>query len=418
MGGMCLGSIVLPRLISARHHPLRVYAFLELGIGLIGLLALFGIPLIDGVYTAWAGHGIIGILIRGVIAGICLLPPTILMGATLPAISRWLETTPQGVPWLGFFYGGNIAGAVLGSVLAGFYLLRVFDSAVATYVAVAVNIAVALLGLVIARSTPYTPLQSDGLVGQRAPGAGLVYVAIALSGMTALAAEVVWTRILSLLFGATVYTFSLILAAFLVGLGIGSSLGSGMARNLARPRLALAWCQLFLCLAIAWTAHVLTDSLPYWPINPSISTDPWFTMQLDVVRCLWAVLPAAILWGASFPLALASVAARGQDPARLVGGVYAANTLGAIVGALSASLLLVAWIGSQHAQQVLIVISMVAGLLVLEPVGGGETADERKGFRTQIPGMVLVAVMIGVGALLIRSVHDVPGLLIAYGRYE
>ncbi len=128
------------------------------------------------------------------------------------------------------------------------------------------------------------------------------------------------------------------------------------------------------------------------------------------------------MWGASFPLALASVAARGQDPARLVGGVYAANTVGAIVGALCASLLLVAWIGSQHAQQVLIVVSMVSGLLVLEPVGSGEGSGEGsgdgKGLRSQIPGMVLVAVMIAIGALLIRSVHEVPGLLIAYGRYS
>ena len=93
-------------------------------------------------------------------------------------------------------------------------------------------------------------------------------------------------------------------------------------------------------------------------------------MQLDLVRCLWAVLPGAILWGASFPLALASVAAPGQDPARLVGGVYAANTVGAIVGAMAASLLLVAWIGSQHAQQVLIILSMISGLLLIEPVSG------------------------------------------------
>ena len=92
---------------------------------------------------------------------------------------------------------------------------------------------------------------------------------------------------------------------------------------------------------------------------------PWFTMQLDLVLCLWAVLPAAILWGASFPLALASVASPGQDPARLVGGVYAANTVGAIVGSLAASLVLVAWIGSQHAQQVLIVASLCRALLVL-----------------------------------------------------
>jgi spermidine synthase len=421
MGGMCLGSFVLPRLISADRHPLRVYGQLELGIGVIGLLVLVGMPLVSGIYTGLAGTGLIGILFRGVIAGVCLLPPTMLMGATLPAIARWLETTREGVSWLGFFYGGNIAGAVLGSLLAGFYLLRVYDSAVATYVAVGINVIVAMLAFTIAKITPYHVTTRDtapeSVAGSAAvpgaAGAGIVYVAIALSGMTALAAEVIWTRILSLLFGATTYTFSLIVAAFLVGLGIGSSLGSTLARNLARPRLAFAWCQLLLCAAIAWTAHALTQSLPYWPINPSISSDPWFTLQLDFVRCLWAVLPAAILWGASFPLALASVASPGDDPARLVGGVYAANTVGAIVGALAASLLLVAWIGSQHAQQVLILVSMVAGLLVLEPVGG----QEAKPVRSQIPGMILVAVAIGVGALLIRSVHEVPGLLIAYGRF-
>ena len=118
---------------------------------------------------------------------------------------------------------------------------------------------------------------------QRTLGATTVYVAIALSGLTALAAEVVWTRVLSLLFGATVYTFSLILAVFLVGLGIGSSLGSAIARGLTRPRTALGIVQLLLCGAIAWTAYMLTESLPFWPINPSIASTPWFTLQLDLV---------------------------------------------------------------------------------------------------------------------------------------
>ena len=414
MGGMCLGSFVFSRIISARRHPLRVYAFLELGIGIIGLLVLFGMPLVNRLYTAWAGSGVAGIMFRGVAAGMCLMPPTLLMGATLPAISRWVETTPKGVSWLGFFYGGNIAGAVLGSVLAGFYLLRVFDSAVATYVAVALNATVAVLGLIIAKATPYDVSASDSTTSEPAPGSTMVYVVIAISGMTALGAEVIWTRILSLLFGATVYTFSLILAAFLVGLGIGSSLGSAFARSLARPRLALGVCQLLLCVAIAWTAHALTESLPYWPINPSITSDPWLVLQLDLVRCLWAVLPGAILWGASFPLALASVASGGQDPARLVGGVYAANTVGAIVGALTASLILVAWIGSQHAQQVLIISSMMGGLLMIEPFLSG---PEPKTGRALVPVIVLLVAAIGVGALLIRSVHEVPGLLIAYGRY-
>ena len=136
MGGMCLGSILLPKKISTRHHPLRVYAYLELGIGVLGLLVLWLIPVLDRVYAAVASIGLQGVFLRAVVAAICLLPPTLLMGASLPAIARWIETTPSGISWLGFFYGGNIAGAVVGSLVAGFYLLRVYDMAFTTYVAV------------------------------------------------------------------------------------------------------------------------------------------------------------------------------------------------------------------------------------------------------------------------------------------
>lgn len=417
MGGMCLGSLLLPRWISAAHHPLKVYAYLELGIGLIGLLVLFGMPLLSGVYTAWGGSGVTGLLFRGVAASIILLPPTLLMGATLPAIARWVKTTPEGVAWLGYFYGGNIGGAVLGSLLAGFYLLRVHDMAIATYAAVLLNVLVAVVALMIARLTPYEQLavESSAAAGER--GAWGIYTAIAISGMTALAAQVVWSRILSLLYGGTVYTFSLILAVFLLGLGIGSSLGSAVSKDLTRPRIALAWCQMLLAGAIAWAAYVLTESLPYWPIDPSMSSSPWFTFQLDLVRSLWAILPAAILWGASFPLALASIANGRQDPARLVGGVYAANTVGAIVGALGASLLLVVWVGSQRAQQILIILSVMASLLALDAASAAapEPADARR--RLRIGGTLLIVAAAMAAAWLARNVSPVPSILVAYGRY-
>ncbi|HZY84607.1 MAG TPA: hypothetical protein VFE78_07235, partial [Gemmataceae bacterium] len=129
MGGMCLGSLALPRVVSPRHHPLRVYALLELGIGVIGVAVLFGVPLADRLYAGYFGHGLQGVLLRGAVCAACLLPPTLLMGATLPAIARWVEATPKGVSWLGGFYAGNIAGAVFGCLLAGFYLLRVHDMA-------------------------------------------------------------------------------------------------------------------------------------------------------------------------------------------------------------------------------------------------------------------------------------------------
>ena len=416
MGGMCLGSLLLPRYLSPARHPLRVYAFLELGIGLFGLIVLYAVPLVGSWYTAIAGSGPASLILRAIVAGICLIPPTLLMGATLPAIARWVETTPRGVSWLGFFYGGNLAGAVAGSVLAGFYLLRVYDMPTATFVAVAINVVVALLALAVASFTPHTVIRGDGSeerpVAATSTETRLVYVAIALSGLTALGSEVVWTRMLSLIFGATAYTFSLILAVFLVGLGIGSSVGAALAKNARNPREALGWCQVSLCAALAWAGYAVGASLPYWPINPSISTSVVFNFQLDLVRAFWVMLPGAILWGASFPLALASVAVRGQDSAKLVGGVYAANTVGAIVGALVTALGLVGTVGSQVTQQVLIGVAALSGLLLL-----GAAPGDKGGFRASVPSLMRVIVVAAAAGLFARVVPPLPGLLVAYGRY-
>src|SRR6059036_3233738 len=152
MGGLCAGSALLPRAISREYQPLRVYAVLEMGIGLLGLAVLFGLPLIGRIYVTTATQGLAGLVERGIIAALCLLPPTVLMGASLPAVARWIETTSEGVSWMGLIYSGNIAGAVFGCLLAGFYLLRVHDMAIATYVAAGVNAAVALISFLASPS--------------------------------------------------------------------------------------------------------------------------------------------------------------------------------------------------------------------------------------------------------------------------
>src|SRR5262249_8224327 len=116
MGGLCLGSVALPRLVPPDRHPLRVYAFLELGIGALGVAVLFGMPLIGQFYLLGAAGGTAGLLARGAVAALCLLPPTVLMGASFPAIARCAETTPKGkgLSWLGSLYSANVAGAVIG----------------------------------------------------------------------------------------------------------------------------------------------------------------------------------------------------------------------------------------------------------------------------------------------------------------
>ena len=382
MGGMCLGSFLLPRVVSAGLHPLRVFAVLELFIGAIGLLLIVIMPLVGRVYTSWGGYGVTGYLLRGLVAAVCLLPPTLAMGATLPAIARWVKTTRTGVSWLGFFYAGNIAGAVLGCLLAGFYLLRVYNMTFSTLVAVILNTLVGGAALLLAARTnaSATSQENDSQACEsRAQKSGsadtLVYFAIALSGFCALSAEVIWTRLLSLLFGASTYTFSLILAVFLIGLGIGSGIGSLIAKTIDNPRVAFGWCQLLSVLAMAWSAYMMMSSLPYWPIDLRIVTNIGFNFQLDFARGFWAALPGPVLWGASFPLAVASLARKGEDPGRLVGGIYAANTVGAIFGSLLSGLVLVYWFGSQRAQQIVMILSAMSGLLLLGPIALAFEAD-------------------------------------------
>jgi spermidine synthase len=394
MGGLCAGSYLLPRIVSPNRHPLRVYAAIELGIGLLGIAVLFLVPLARYVYVAAVGAGLPGMLLRGIVCGLCLLPPTLLMGASLPAIARWLGATPDGVARLGLLYGANTVGAVLGCVAAGFYLLRVFDMPTATFAAAAINGLTALASILVARGTA----SAQPALPSWRRGPWPIYFTIGLSGFTALGAEVVWTRLLSLLMGATVYTFAIILAVFLAGIGLGSAAGSGIVRTGKSPRLWLGACQFLLAASMAWTAWIVYTSLPYWPINPQLTRNPWIDFQLDLVRCLWAILPATLAWGASFPLALAASAHDEADAGKLAGGVYAANTIGAIAGAIAFSLLLIPGVGTRESQRVLIVLAAVAALCAL---------------RSAKPVVLLASALTG---LLAWSVPALPWELVAYGR--
>jgi len=409
MGGLCAGSLALPRL-GLQFHPLRIYAALELGIAAFAALALAGIPLVDRVYIAGDEHGMPGFLLRALIAAICLLPPTVLMGASLPALARWVESTPRAASWWGALYGANTAGAVLGCLLAGFYLLRLYNTAVATWFAVGVNLAVAAASYAISKRTPAPIWIGAAPVTPRRPGLWArhwpVYVAIAISGAGALGAEVVWTRLMAMLLGSTVYVFSIILAVFLIGLAIGSGVGSALVRSV-RPQLALGWCQVLLAGGIAWTACMIADSLPYWPIDPLMAASPWFIFQLDMARCLWAILPPTLLWGASFPLACAAVAEAGEDSGRVVGSVYAANTFGAILGALLVSLFLVPAIGTQQTERVLLVASAAGAVFVLAPC-------IRRSRSLSLAAAV--AASMALALWLASAVDPLPGKVVAYGR--
>ena len=400
MGGLCLGAGLLPRL-KTNAHPLRVYAWIELGIGGFGLLLLWLLPLLDKVYFAAVAAGMPSLLLRGALAALCLLPPTILMGASLPAIVRFARRAPSTWAWL---YAANTLGAMAGALLAAFVLLRLFDVAVASYAAVAINLLVAAGSWWLAghaRMVEAAP--EDTASADPEPARLPIYAVIALSGLTALGAEVVWTRALGMLFAGTTYAFATILAVFLGGMALGSFL-SGVILKRIRPSLALGGCQLLLAGAIGWAFLVYHHLGIAAKCSALYSMNGWSVAGGDFLRAGYALFPATLLWGASFPFAMAAIRGGGGDPAKPVGRIYAANTLGGIAGALLVSLVLIVSVGTQNTERLLVALTAIGGAWLL--------AREIKPLPVRAIGLIGAT---AACALLLWTVPALPPSVVAYG---
>jgi len=420
MGGLALGSWLLPRLVPANGpragNPLAIYGGIELGIAVCGGIELFLIPAMERAYVAGAQYGMAGLLLRGLFCTAALLPPTMLMGASLPAIARWTKASPRGISWWGMLYGINTGGAVAGCILAGFYLLPKFDIVIATLVAVAVNLVISVVSFLASWRLPWEQSTDADHVPERGARAQMefgerpsifpIYLAVGISGACAMGTQVIWTRNMGLMLGLTVYAFTNILASFLIGLGVGAQLGALFGRG-KLPRVALGWCQIFAVFGIAWTAWNISSVLPNWLIDSYYTSRPIYTFPIDFARSLWAVIPATVAWGASVPLAFASAArVNSTDAGRTAGGVYAANTVGAIFGALAVSLLLIPQLGSHASQQILMILSVIGGLVAM-------WSWLRRG-RARVLGTTACAIFLAAWATI--SVASTPDNLIAWGR--
>jgi spermidine synthase len=417
MGGMFLGSVLLPRVVPGETHPLRVYGALEVGIGLFGLFLPVALPAVRSVYFAWFGYGILDISLRGLAAAVLILPPTALMGATLPAIARRYRRGPGGASRIGLLYGANTAGAVLGCGLTGFYLLPRWDVETATGVAAALNFVVGGTALWLARRAsrraPHAERGPAEEVLRAGPRIGIVYLVTGLSGMTALGSQVVWTRLLALLFGGTTYTFAIILAVFLAGLAIGSAWAASLLRRGRSSVELLARCQLLLAPALLYAAFVIARLIPY--AAPLRFTPIGIVHALHLLRCLEAALPATLLWGMSFPLALAAAAQ--DDTGRSTGNVYAANTLGAVAGALGVGLFAIPRWGTQCSQRLLAAASGVAALAACLVLLGGAAGHPDRRSRASRRAALLAPTAVAVAIAAAALMPALPSQFQAIGRY-
>ena len=441
MAGMALGSFYFGRFIDRRGEgrsqgsPLRVYAYLEAGIGVFALLLPFILVGVEAIYVAihrslYTSFYILS-FVKFLFCFAVLIIPTTLMGGTLPVISKFFTSPSMNrLGWnIGLLYAVNTFGAVLGCFSAGFILIRAIGVSGTIYLASAVNIVITLGILLLSRgekgSPAYngqaeTPVPPEGAGKMLAlPGwAGqLALWVIAVSGFCALAYEVLWTRVLTLFLGSTTYAFTTMLSAFLCGIALGSVL---LARFIdARKDLLtiLGAAQIGIALLAVLLIPVFGK---LYSIGVTFTRPGWWTFIVSRFALSFLVmLIPTMLMGASFPLVSKIYARSFRDLGRSIGDVYSVNTLGSILGSFLAGFILIPRIGVQRSIMIVAFLNVAAGAMVM--VMGivyfaSRAGTSRNTFRASLLGVSIIVIavastLVDVGQPLTRftAVFKGPG---------
>jgi len=407
MGGLALGSRFFGGRVDKSRRPLRFYAMLELAIAALGLLVHAAVLFLKPSYVALAQSlpdGALGPL-RVVVALLLLLPPTFLMGGTLPVLGRYIVRADERLGrGLGLLYAVNTFGAVLGVSLAGFVLIPQLGLVLCTGLAAGLNLLIALSILLIDRSQP--EMEPALLVAENvqvaSAGAAEIHPALlillfAASGFAAMGYELYWTRALDHFLGNSTYAFSTMLTTFLLGLSLGGWIGGRIADRAKSPAVWLGRTQL----AAALTAMATVPLI--WEILPRLDESAWLSgSALDwnnylARRFLTALLIMALptlLIGMTFPL-VNRIGIHGLS--RLgwrIGRLYFANTLGAIAGSLAAGFLLLPLLGAKGA---ILATTLLGAFIAL----AAHLGNRRRGrWEPWLAGLIVMAMVIGAPRML------------------
>ena len=366
MGGMAIGNAAVARWAPRIRRHLRLYAAAEAVAALVALATVPALHLLGGVAARLGPEPLAGwgvpLAGRFALAWLFLALPTIAMGATLPLLVERVGHDEALGRRVARLYAANTLGAVAGVLVTAFVALPALGEKATLAAAATLGLLVTAVAWPAERwLPPARPAAAPAAAaGRTAARHWLLFPA--LFGFVALAAELVWTRILLLHLGSRVYAFAVILAVYLAGIALGASL----ARRLpGRPGTALAACQVVLAVAIAAQvpAFAVLGEVLGWlaaVLHPVGFAGLWLTLGVGVALPL---LVPTLAFGASFPLAVA-VYPREATAAVRTGAVGAANTLGGIVGAVAGPLVLVPLVGSQNALLLLALATAGSGALL------------------------------------------------------
>lgn len=407
MGGLALGGWLLGRVADRVASPLAVYGMLEVGIGLYALAFPVLLDRLAPIYQHSGAAFDAGPVLFGVfqflLVGVLLVVPTACMGGTLPLLARF-ATLRLGAAGdrVGLLYAVNTAGAVVGTWAAGFLLLPALGLWTTTVLAAAANVVLGLGALLLhswtgGRGAP--PPVDDDLGPIDAPAFRDVALVLCVAGFSSLVYEVAWTRVMGLMLGASVYAFSTMLLAFLVGIAIGGRVGGPLAdRTLhAEGQAGVLRLLAMVEVGVAVTSFGLMyvyPQIPYWYVwlFDLLGADeaPAWMWIMSVGLSAVVMTPPAVLMGVAFPVAVRAVVAREEALGGPVGRLYAANTLGGLAGAFLAGFVMLPTLGVQGTIYVAAVGNLLgAGWLLLR---GGARAGRLAPIGVAVVALALLFV--------------------------
>lgn len=372
-GGLAVGSYFFGRYSQKTLRPLRVYGLLEVGLGVMGLLspaAFIWADKLYGVFYPAIMHSFsLLLLVRLVLVTVLVLPPTILMGATLPLFCRQYVVAKNRISLsVGLLYGLNTLGAAVGALVCGFYLIPLIGVNKSIWFGAFLNI---LVGLVVSRLRITATDSAESILSTvgyqsdsgRAVGSGgnsfiiTTYILFFLSGFVVLGNEILWTRYLSLLVRNTVYTYTLTLTVILTGIVLGSFVTSMFLDSVSRRAMLFGMVQILSGLIV-----LTLLMLPAVWLKPLIDT-PEFTTHV----CIFVLflLAPAVLSGMSFPIAIRMVVERPVLAGAGVGKMTSVNTFGGILGSLCVGFIVLPFFGSQICLMLTTGLSLFIGFIAL-----------------------------------------------------
>ena len=410
-GGMAIGSVLGGRLADRVRSPLRLYGAIELILVAVVVATPFTFRIVTALYgtvaVALEGSPQLLAFIRLGLSLLALAPATILMGATLPTLTRHLSSNAHLSQSFGRLYAANTIGAILGTLAAGLVLIELVGLTRTLYIGAACSAIAGVVALVLARrmpsgstasmsvesSVPPPPPAEPGVDALPAPNRTTLAMTVAfISGLTSLGYQVLWTRLLASGTGNTTYVFTIILAIFLVGLAVGALLFNFIRPRITDPVRLLAVAQMLVAgLVLLGLVGVVVRPEDFTP-SQSLAT-----LRALAGSAILVVLPVTVVMGLSFPAASALLADDARHAGRESGSLIAVNTIGAISASVIIPFVLIPLLGSPVVVVLLALVNALLGIALA--------------LRMRVPSRAILAFGLVV-AVTMATVPFVPGVLI------